>query len=110
RGGLPGRRRCLLVAAETVVQDRGRPVRGGRPIPSPPAAACPIALVIAAEASPSLPYNAQSLKRHVWRKAVPGRRRHAVGLRDERGGTRKVADPRPGQGQRGKVDGQLLEH
>ena len=31
RGGLPGRRCRLLVAGEAVVQDRGRPVRPGRP-------------------------------------------------------------------------------
>ena len=74
-----GRRRRLLVAAEAVVQDRGRPVRVDRGEPCPLAAACSIAPAISAEASASLPLQCPEPQQRVGRDAAPGRRRHAVG-------------------------------
>ena len=104
RGGLPGRRRCLLVAGEAVVQNRGRPVRGGRRHPPSFSRGLPGRARYRRGGLGFPPLHSPEPERHVRRKAVPGRRRHAVDLRDERGGTREVADPRPGQGQRGEVD------
>ena len=67
----------LLVAGEAVVQDRGRPVAPGPPFPASPR--CSIATAIG-DASSS-PRSAQP-QQGVRRDAAPGRRRHAVGLRD----------------------------
>ena len=89
-----GRRHRLLVAGEAVVQDRGRPVRPA----SPPALALRPRLARSRSRSarrprlPSLAAPGASARRR--RDPASGRRRDAVGLRDERGGTREVADPR----------------
>ena len=61
----------LVVTAEAVVQDRGRPVRVGRRHPLSRAAACSIALAISAEASASLPCSAQSLSAMYGGKRLP---------------------------------------
>jgi len=106
RRSLPGGRHGLLVTGEAVVQDRGRPMRVN----------ChgsgSISLNHARDQRGRLgfpPLQGPEPQNGTRHEAAPGCRHHAVDLRDERGGTREIADPHPCQGQGGQVDGQLRE-
>ncbi len=105
RRSLLGGRHGLLVTGEAVVQDRSRPMR----------VHCNSGSILLNHARDQRgrlgfpPLQGPEPQRGTRHVAAPGCRHHAVDLRDERGGTRQVADPRPCQGQGGQVDGQLRE-
>jgi len=78
-------------------------------MPCAAAAARSAALAIAAEAPASLPWQCAERQQRVGREAAPGRRCHALFLRDGHFGTGEIADPRACHAQLGEVERQLPE-
>ena len=108
-GGLPGRRRGLLVVGEAVVQDRRRPVGEGRRRPLPAGGRLldrardrGAGLGLAALHRPQQQHD-------VGREPVPGPRGHARALRRHRAGAGEVAHPRAGNPHLGQEQRQLGE-
>ena len=107
---MPGRRGRLLVATEAVVQDRRRPVRVGRRHPLPSGHGLLDRIRDQRRRLGFPPLQGPEPQRGERREAAPGRRRHAVALRNDQRGICEVADPRTCYAQRGEVERQFRKH